>query len=481
MKATISNTTKKITSTEQVAGEAQNFTSVVKSRSGTVIHSGPLVPPPEPPEPVLTTVMLTPASITTKAGEAVPVSCSILDQNGQPIQDASATFASSDPAVATFDGVTVRAIKAGNAVVSVTAGGKSDSTSVAVADAVVIPPPPQPMSKVVGPYPDYLKASAANTHFARYLNAWKGLEETRWLANAPDSANWANTNYYDRANIDYAFATITGNATLMSHAHQQALNYRKNYLEAASYMIQPHWSMMDGVAAHFLATGDEMSRIAVGRVADLFCGLTYRDSIGSRTATDNRVQARYLVAVLLAYHIGAKSTGVPAAGIPGGRDWAFELRRALPLILGTQDADGGWRLSECGDGGSRVYHPFTTGLLLDALARYYDTFEQDARIVTAITKGAEFLWNNAWLPAEMAFKYIERVCPNEGGPGPSPDLNGILLRGFSFAYRMGKDPLWRERTMQILIGSFNAWLSPDKQINQTYTAGYRAIADLMVP
>jgi hypothetical protein len=231
---------------------------------------------------------------------------------------------------------------------------------------------------------------------------------------------------------------------------------------------------MDGIAVHYLTTGDEASRTAIGRVSDLFTGVETRNDIGNRLKTDNRIQSRYIEALLLANKLKSPSTGVPAGGISGGHDWAFELRRALPLILSTQDGDGAWRLSDCGDGGPRAVHPFTTGLLMDALVRYYEMFEADPRILPAVRRAADYLWANDWIASSRAFRYIERVCPSEGTPIPAPDLNNLIVNGYAWVYKQTGDATYKSRADQIFAGAVaGAWLSPTKQFNQVYSNSLR--------
>lgn len=309
--------------------------------------------------------------------------------------------------------------------------------------------------------------------FAKFESNFSQMDEQQWAAYG---SYWVNINYYDRAMIYYAWYRRTGNPKYLDRANAVALDYRRNYVEAANYIIQAHWSMLDGLAMHYLTTGDEASRTAIGKVGDMFTGLTYRDNIGTRTQTDNRVQARYIETLLLAHELKAPSNGIRQGGISGGHDWAAELRRALPLILSTQDSDGAFRLSACGDGGGRTVHPFTTGLLMDALAKYYDQFERDPRIITAVRKAADYLWANDWMPNDHAFRYIERVCPLEGFPTPAADLNNLIVGGYAWIYKQTGDATYRQRADEIFAGAVNdGWIGGAKQFNQVYAHALRYI------
>src|SRR5687767_14096746 len=122
-------------------------------------------------------------------------------------------------------------------------------------------------NKIIGPV---LSSSAISTFGAvahKYMTDFVTYSNQHW---ATYGSNWADTNYYDRAEVYYAWYAQTGNAEYLTRANAQALDYRVNYLEANNFTTSSHWSQMEGIELHYLATGDEKSRFAVGQVADLF-------------------------------------------------------------------------------------------------------------------------------------------------------------------------------------------------------------------
>jgi len=445
-------------------------TSEGKMGANTVTVTAPVAPP------TVSTVTVSVNPTSMNVGQTSQASAVAKASNGTVITGRAITFvvsAGGANASVNSSGV-VTGVAAGNATVSAIIDGITGSATLTVNAPATQPPTGDLVSRIMGTTISTAEAKALGGSFAQYETNFVTFDEQQWSTNG---ANWAVMDYYDRAMIYYAWYRRTGDAKYLSRANAVALDYRRNYLEAASFLIQPHWSMLDGVAVHYLTTGDEASRTAIGRIGDLFTGLGYRDNIGSKTSTDNRVQARYITALMLANLVNAPSTGVPAGGIPGGHDWAAELRRALPLILSTQDSDGAWRLSDCGDGGPRAVHPFTTGLLMDALTRYYDVFEADARILPAIKRAADYLWANDWLATDRAFKYVERVCPNEGGPQPAPDLNNLIVNGYAWVYKQTGDATYKQRADDIFAGAVaGGWISPSKQFNQVYSSSFRYLA-----
>jgi hypothetical protein len=280
--------------------------------------------------------------------------------------------------------------------------------------------------------------------------------------------------------IYYVWWQRTGDAKYRDRGTAVALNFRQNYLEPNNYGLSHHWAMMDGIALHYLVTGDPASLTAIGKVADNFAYIVNADPggyISDPARMDNRIQAYAIKSLLLAYRLRAPSVGIGGIGIPGGNDWAAVLRTALGKILGTRDADGQWRGAKCGTAG-RASHPFTIGLLHDALIRYALLFEADARILPAVRQSADVLWAQDWLAASAAFKYVGIDCPGEGGPSPAPDLNNLIVNGYAWVWKMTGDGTYRQRADAIFAGGVNADGASNggKWFNQEYTSSYRYLA-----
>jgi hypothetical protein len=119
------------------------------------------------------------------------------------------------------------------------------------------------------------------------------------------------------------------------------------------------------------------------------------------------------------------------------------------------------------------------GLINDTLVDYYLGFEKDPRIITAVKRNIDALWDLTWVEAGQAFRYNSKPCVGEGAGSdvPAPDLNGLLLEGFGFVYAMTDDPVYKERGDKVLAGgTANAYLDGQKQFNQAYTASYNYLA-----
>ncbi len=305
--------------------------------------------------------------------------------------------------------------------------------------------------------------------FTAYVDRFDPYADQHWTQTGAD---WASSDYYDRAKIYYTWWIGTGDNEYLSRANALALDYRTNYLEANQYGTSAHWSQIGGVALHAAITGDAASLRAVGAVADTFTAPYYLDNLGrtdAAAAMDNRVQARVLESFLYAQELAAPSQAQP------GRDWGALLHKSLDAILATQSADGAYRFMQPLQQGYNK--PFMVGLLNDALIRYYETFDADPRIPDAIRKSIDYMWSNDWVSSARAFKYIEGTVAGEGDATPAPDLNNLIVNGFGFIYKLTGDTTYRDRGDAVFSGGVdNAWLAGSKQFNEEYTSSYKYLA-----
>ncbi len=323
--------------------------------------------------------------------------------------------------------------------------------------------------KLVGDSVEPLQIKNLGGSFAKYVNQFDVYADQHW---AQTGAEWASSNYYDRAKIYYGWWAATGDDSYLDRANQLAVNYRTDYLEANNFAPSAHWSQLGGVALHYTLTGDQASLRAVGAVADTFTSSYYMANLGrtDRAAEmDNRMQARVLDAFLYASSIDAPSQAQP------GRDWGALLQQALDSILASQSSDGAYRFQQPLQQGYNK--PFMVGLLNDALIRYYEQFDADPRILTAIKKSVDYLWANDWVASAQAFKYLEGAVAGEGDSTPAPDLNNLIVNGFGFVYKMTGDLAYKQRGDQVFAGGVeNAWLAGSKQFNEQYSSSYKYLA-----
>ena len=312
---------------------------------------------------------------------------------------------------------------------------------------------------LMGQAPNAGAVEAMGGVFARYEADFRTYADQHW---ANEGAS-VGANYYDRAMIYYVAWARTGNTTYRDRANALALNYRRNFLEARGFDVLPFETFVDGVALHYLVTGDEASRVAVGRVADRFASSRFIDVLGNTAGeVDNRDQSRVLTALLVARQIGAPSAN--------GTDFAGRARTALSNILRSQSPDGAYRFTTTQCGRNK---PFMVGLLNDALVRYHGSFEADWRIVDAVKRSLDYIWANDWRADRQAVVYLGGYC-NGDDAWAAADLNGLVASGFGFVYRQTGDGTYRSRGDAVFAGAVNGgWPAGSKQFNQQYTSSYR--------
>ncbi|CAA9319918.1 MAG: hypothetical protein AVDCRST_MAG40-1408, partial [uncultured Gemmatimonadaceae bacterium] len=114
--------------------------------------------------------------------------------------------------------------------------------------------------------------------------------------------------------------------------------------------------------------------------------------------------------------------------------------------------------------------PFMVGLLNDAMVRYYNLFDRDARILPSIKKSADYMWANDWDANKQAFRYL--TGEGEG----QPDLNNLIVSGYGFVYQQTRDVTYKTRgDAAFASGVAGAWYNGSKQFNEVYHNSFRYV------
>jgi hypothetical protein len=312
---------------------------------------------------------------------------------------------------------------------------------------------------LVGPTLTASQTSALGGGFAEYERAFRPAADAQWAA-AGDA--WEH-NYYDRALVYAAMWARTGDPEYWVRSVKQAAAYRRNYLEANNYMASPHWAQLEGVATHYWLTGDEASRTAVSRTADVLWIFVYR---GNWREWDPRIYGRVLLAQLLAYRLDGAARGdvqLPAA-------WSQRLDTAVSALVNYSEATGRYVTGPEWCGGQAN---FMIGVLHDALIQAHTYYRADPRIVAAVRRGVDYQWATQWRADAGAFQYVNLTC---GGntTDPAGDVNGLLVAPFGWLARVTGNAAYRSAGDAVFtVLTRNTWLGGSKQFNQAYALSYR--------
>ncbi len=284
----------------------------------------------------------------------------------------------------------------------------------------------------------------------------------------PDATIGAN--FYDRVRLFYALADYTHDAKWSTAADQLAVAYRDRYVVPNQGKIQPWYLAPDGLAEHFRRTGDVKSKEAVLMLGQAMWASDSNPLAWSVSTERSREVAHSLRARLRAEELGDE---------PRER-----TKQLVEQALGHIDQ---W----CSDKPNQVVPTFMTGLTMESLIQWHAK-TKDPRVLPAVRRMTDWIWQHNWLPEVKAFKYYnldttsvskggsfpnESSYANTGGPKPVPDLNMFVGPAFAWLYHQQGRAVDRERADVILAGTVDgkpdgvaaAWLPGGKQFNQAFT------------
>lgn len=253
--------------------------------------------------------------------------------------------------------------------------------------------------------------------------------------------------YYDAASVFYKIADYTGDSSWIACAQSAEAIYRDRYALPASGVVPGYWNFTRGLTEDYLRTGDEISRqaaILLSRKA------AFASDTTSQQSTADAALSREVAYAILSY-LDSEDLG--------------EARRARLSVLVNQ-AFGHcdqWFVSRT----APYVKPFMVALTAQALIAYHDK-TGDSRVVPALSRAADWLWDNTWLPQSQAFRYATAQT-DSGGMEPAADLNLLIAPFYGWLYKQTGEARFRERGDQIFRGGVvGAYLSNGKQFNQNY-------------
>lgn len=373
-------------------------------------------------------------------------------------------WTSSDPAVVTVSGDGVlSAVGQGTATISVIAEGpgqvspyvRERATQVTVTsseqEAMVY--------KILGIPANAVDSWPSLAYTSVYDSLFSQWGEHHW---DHSGGEWQWT-YYDRGLAWYAAWARTGDSKYLERGHTDVTAYRDNYVLPNNGAVAPKWVFPEGLAIHYILTGDSLSALAIAKMADRMVYAGWLDTMTDPDFkwVDGRAQGRSVLVQLIADLIQA----------PPLRDWRYETDRGIQAILDWHEMNGNngaWKMaSYCGG----QAHFQVSHALLEVLIRYYDLVEPREDIPPVVRKSLDYIWQD-WDPDARAFDYMDIAC-DVGTTDPATDLDLLMVWPFGWYYQVSGDALYRQLGDEVFEAGLEITWWGSKQFNQSFMRSYR--------
>lgn len=322
-------------------------------------------------------------------------------------------------------------------------------------------------TQIVGPTVSRFNAPQAPAYFTKYEAEFDRWGETHWASNG---ANWSAMNFYDRVLNHFAFWARTANPVLWERAARIAIDYRNNYLEANAFNSTEWWAQLDGLALHYWMSGDERSREALYKTAESLHrsrgGQVRLTNTTTHPWMDNRNQSKVLSGKILAHRLEAPPYGEVT-------NWSAQAGDDLGWILQTQQPNGSFGFNiQCGQSSN-----FMTGMLSSVLIQYAEYVDSDSRILPAVVKFQDWLWDTQWRPEGQVYNYYSGFCQDHGDAVPANDLNGFYIEAYGWLYARTGDAKYRQRGDASFAGMVaKTWFTNTKMFNQAFQFSWRYLS-----
>jgi hypothetical protein len=282
-----------------------------------------------------------------------------------------------------------------------------------------------------------------------------------------DPAGQLAATYYDAQRVYLQIGDYTRNGTWKACAQAARTSYRDDYVIPNNGGMPGYWNFTHGLMMDYLRSGDVQSKNAAlllsNNAAFASDSTPFSSVIGAALSRE--------VAYAINSYLNAEKVGAPARArldqyvdvALGHIDQLF-VSKSYRAPAGQCDVAGA-------PNGAYCPKPFMVGLIAEALIGYYEK-TNDPRIFLAVKTAMDWLWANAWVPANQSFWYGNFVSdpsqPFPAQPG-TPDLNLLIAPAYAWLYQMTGDTRYRDQGDQIFAGGVaGAYLGGSKQFNQNY-------------
>lgn len=255
--------------------------------------------------------------------------------------------------------------------------------------------------------------------------------------------------YYDAEWVYYQIYDYTKDTSWLNCAKKAGEVYRDNYVIPANSNIPGYWNFTHGLVQDYLRTGDIVSK---NTALELSQNAAFsRDS----TPVEDTVDATYSREVAYAITSYLQNENL-------GQTRRARLSILVDQALGHLDQ---WFVLKT----ASYIRPFMVALTSQALIEYYEK-TGDARVVPALERAADWMWDNVWINDAKAFRYTDRTTEyGSDEMDPAPDLNLLIVPLYGFLYHETGNIRHLNRGDEIFSGGVQgAWLGNGKQFDQNY-------------
>lgn len=254
--------------------------------------------------------------------------------------------------------------------------------------------------------------------------------------------------FYDAEWVFYQIGDYTGDENWYNCAQSAESIYRDSYLYPNNGQVPGYWNFSHGLTKDYFATGDANSRDAVVLLSG---NAAYAPESTPLSWTEDAELSREVAYAIMNY-LNAEQLGEPHRA---------RCDQFVNQALGHLNQ---WFVLQT----APYVRPFMFALTAHALISYDTQKGDNPDILPAITRGANWIWDNMWLPGQGSFKYTNKETAT-GGQEPSPDLNLLIAPVYAWLWHQTGNPIFRDRADQIFSGGvLGAWLVNAKQFNQNY-------------
>jgi len=316
--------------------------------------------------------------------------------------------------------------------------------------AVVCPTAPPSLTPTTTPSVAPTFSNATIPQFSKWQDNMKsyGLKHCTLLKGSASYDEKLAATYYDLARILYQIYDDTLDTNLLACADAAEKIYRDKYAIGANGGVPGYWSFTKGLVIDYLRNNDAISKSAVNLIA--LNGAYHPDSTPLAWTQDSTMSRE--VAYAIEAYLDAEDVGYPRR-VP-------RLQQMIDQAFGHYDQ---WFVKKT----APYVRPFMMALTAEALIQANEKIP-NVKTLPAIKLGADWIWDNCWIPGSKAFKYTDRPT-DSGGTEPAPDLNLLIAPVYAWLYMKTGDIKYRDRHDLIFEGGvLGSYLTQPKIYNQNY-------------